>query len=229
MTSATPIKITDTTFRDAHQSLMATRLRTEDMVPIAERMNAVGFHSMEVWGGATFDSTTRFLGEDPWERLRTFKKLIPDTPLQMLLRGQALVGYRPYADDVVDAFVHRSTEAGIDVFRVFDALNDRMNLERAAAAVKDSGAHLQLTICYSVTEEGVLGGPIYNLDYYIDKARELLDLEADSICVKDMAGLLAPYDSFNLFTALKEVVDVPLQLHTPLHQRHGLDDRPEGH
>ena len=214
MTSTTPIKITDTTFRDAHQSLMATRLRTEDMVPIAERMNAVGFHSMEVWGGATFDSTTRFLGEDPWERLRTFKKLIPDTPLQMLLRGQALVGYRPYADDVVDAFVRRSAEAGIDVFRVFDALNDRMNLERAAAAVKDSGAHLQLTICYSVTEEGVLGGPIYNLDYYIDKARELLDLEADSICVKDMAGLLAPYDSFNLFTALKEVVDVPLQLHT---------------
>ncbi|MXY44278.1 MAG: pyruvate carboxylase subunit B [Dehalococcoidia bacterium] len=214
MTSSTPIKITDTTFRDAHQSLMATRLRTEDMVPIAERMNAVGFHSMEVWGGATFDSTTRFLGEDPWERLRTFKKLIPDTPLQMLLRGQSLVGYRPYADDVVDAFVHRSTEAGIDVFRVFDALNDPMNLERAAAAVKDSGAHLQLTICYSVTEEGVLGGPIYNLDYYIDKAKELLDLDADSICVKDMAGLLAPYDSFNLFTALKEVVDVPLQLHT---------------
>ncbi|MYB48382.1 MAG: pyruvate carboxylase subunit B [Dehalococcoidia bacterium] len=214
MTSSTPIKITDTTFRDAHQSLMATRLRTEDMVPIAERMNAVGFHSMEVWGGATFDSTTRFLGEDPWERLRTFKKLIPDTPLQMLLRGQSLVGYRPYADDVVDAFVHRSTEAGIDVFRVFDALNDPMNLERAAAAVKDSGAHLQLTICYSVTEEGVLGGPIYNLDYYIDKAKELLDLDADSICVKDMAGLLAPYDSFSLFTALKEIVDVPLQLHT---------------
>ena len=214
MTSTTPIKITDTTFRDAHQSLMATRLRTEDMVPIAERMNAVGFHSMEVWGGATFDSTTRFLGEDPWERLRTFKKLIPDTPLQMLLRGQALVGYRPYSDDVVDAFVHRSTEAGIDIFRVFDALNDPMNLERAAAAVKDSGAHLQLTVCYSVTEEGVLGGPIYNLDYYIAKAKELLDLGADSICVKDMAGLLAPYDSYNLFIALKEVVDVPLQLHT---------------
>ena len=214
MTPTNPIKITDTTFRDAHQSLMATRLRTEDMVPIAERMNAVGFHSMEVWGGATFDSTTRVLGEDPWDRLRTFKKLIPDTPLQMLLRGQSLVGYRPYADDVVDAFVHRSAEAGIDVFRVFDALNDPLNLERAAAAVKDSGAHLQLTICYSVTEEGVLGGPIYNLDYYIAKAKELLDLDADSICVKDMAGLLAPYDSFNLFTALKEVVDVPLQLHT---------------
>ena len=214
MTISSPLKITDTTFRDAHQSLMATRLRTDDMLPIAERMNAVGFHSMEVWGGATFDSTTRFLGEDPWERLRAFKRLIPDTPLQMLLRGQSLVGYRPYADDVVDAFVRRSAEAGIDVFRVFDALNDPMNLERASSAVIDVGAHLQLTICYSVTDEGRLGGPIYNLDYYVSKAKELLDLGAHSICVKDMAGLLAPYDAFDLFTALKDVVHVPLQLHT---------------
>lgn len=214
MTISSPLKITDTTFRDAHQSLMATRLRTDDMLPIAERMNAVGFHSMEVWGGATFDSTTRFLGEDPWERLRAFKRLIPDTPLQMLLRGQSLVGYRPYADDVVDAFVRRSAEAGIDVFRVFDALNDPMNLERASSAVIDVGAHLQLTICYSVTNEGRLGGPIYNLDYYVSKAKELLDLGAHSICVKDMAGLLAPYDAFDLFTVLKDVVHVPLQLHT---------------
>lgn len=214
MKTSSPLKITDTTFRDAHQSLMATRLRTDDMLPVAERMNAVGFHSMEVWGGATFDSTTRFLGEDPWERLRAFKRLIPDTPLQMLLRGQSLVGYRPYADDVVDAFVRRSTEAGIDIFRVFDALNDPMNLERASSAVIDAGAHLQLTICYSVTNEGRMGGPIYNLDYYISKARELLDLGAHSICVKDMAGLLAPYDAFDLFTALKDVVRVPLQLHT---------------
>lgn len=214
MTISSPLKITDTTFRDAHQSLMATRLRTEDMLPIAERMNAVGFHSMEVWGGATFDSTTRFLGEDPWERLRAFKRLIPDTPLQMLLRGQSLVGYRPYADDVVDAFVRRSAEAGIDVFRVFDALNDPMNLERASSAVIDVGAHLQLTICYSVTDEGRLGGPIYNLDYYVSKAKDLLGLGAHSICVKDMAGLLAPYDAFDLFTALRDVVHVPLQLHT---------------
>ena len=214
MTISSPLKITDTTFRDAHQSLMATRLRTDDMLPIAERMNAVGFHSMEVWGGATFDSTTRFLGEDPWERLRAFKRLIPDTPLQMLLRGQSLVGYRPYADDVVDAFVRRSAEAGIDIFRVFDALNDSMNLERASSAIIDAGAHLQLTICYSVTDEGRLGGPIYNLDYYVSKAKELLDLGAHSICVKDMAGLLAPYDAFDLFTALKDVVHVPLQLHT---------------
>lgn len=214
MTISSPLKITDTTFRDAHQSLMATRLRTDDMLPIAERMNAVGFHSMEVWGGATFDSTTRFLGEDPWERLRAFKRLIPDTPLQMLLRGQSLVGYRPYADDVVDAFVRRSAEAGIDIFRVFDALNDSMNLERASSAIIDAGAHLQLTICYSVTDEGRLGGPIYNLDYYVSKAKELLDLGAHSICVKDMAGLLAPYDAFDLFTALKDVVHVPIQLHT---------------
>lgn len=214
MTISSPLKITDTTFRDAHQSLMATRLRTDDMLPIAERMNAVGFYSMEVWGGATFDSTTRFLGEDPWERLRAFKRLIPDTPLQMLLRGQSLVGYRPYADDVVDAFVRRSAETGIDIFRVFDALNDSMNLERASSAIIDAGAHLQLTICYSVTDEGRLGGPIYNLDYYVSKAKELLDLGAHSICVKDMAGLLAPYDAFDLFTALKDVVHVPLQLHT---------------
>ena len=214
MTISSPLKITDTTFRDAHQSLMATRLRTDDMLPIAERMNAVGFHSMEVWGGATFDSTTRFLGEDPWERLRAFKRLIPDTPLQMLLRGQSLVGYRPYADDVVDAFVRRSAEAGIDIFRVFDALNDSMNLERASSAIIAAGAHLQLTICYSVTDEGRLGGPIYNLDYYVSKAKELLDLGAHSICVRDMAGLLAPYDAFDLFTALKDVVHVPLQLHT---------------
>ena len=209
-----PLGITDTTFRDAHQSLMATRLRTEDMVPIAKRMNAIGFHSMEVWGGATFDSSTRFLGEDPWSRLRVFKELMPDTPLQMLLRGQSLVGYRPYADDVVDAFIERSAENGIDIFRVFDALNDKMNLERAASAVKRSGKHLQMTICYSVTEEGKMGGDIYNLNYYLQKVEELLRLGADSICVKDMAGLLAPYDAFELFTALRDVVDLPLQLHT---------------
>ncbi len=208
------IKITDTTFRDAHQSLMATRLRTEDMLPIAERMDSVGFHSMEVWGGATFDAATRFLAEDPWERLRAFKKLMPRTPLQMLLRGQSLVGYRNYADDFVDAFVQRSAEAGIDVFRVFDALNDERNLSRSAAAVKRAGKHLQMTICYSVTEEGRLGGPIYDLDYYLDRARVFRGMDADSVCVKDMAGLLAPYDSYTLISALKDALDVPVQLHT---------------
>jgi pyruvate carboxylase subunit B len=209
-----PIGITDTTFRDGHQSLMATRLRLEDMEPIAADMGRMGFHSMEVWGGATFDTTTRFLAEDPWERLRTFKRLIPDTPLTMLLRGQSLVGYRNYADDVVDAFVQRAAETGIDVFRVFDALNDERNLEASAKAIKKAGKHLQPAICYSVTEEGKLGGPTYNLDYFVERARAFVALGADSLCVKDMAGLLAPYDAYELITELKKAVDVPLQLHT---------------
>lgn len=209
-----PIKITDTTLRDGHQSLMATRLRMKDMEPIAARMDAIGFHSMEVWGGATFDVATRFLAEDPWERLRTFKRLMPNTPLQMLLRGQSLVGYRNYADDVVEAFVERSAEVGIDIFRVFDALNDERNLERSATAVKATGKHLQMTLCYSVTEEGRLNGPIYNLDYYLEKARTFQEMGADSLCIKDMAGLLAPFDAFELISALKQAVDVPIQLHT---------------
>ncbi len=208
------IKITDTTFRDAHQSLMATRLRMEDMVPIAEKLDSVGFHSMEVWGGATFDAATRFLAEDPWERLRTFKSLMPNTPLQMLLRGQSLVGYRNYADDLVDAFVEHSAGSGIDVFRVFDALNDERNLARAASAVKRSGKHLQMTICYSVTGDRGLSGQIYNLDYFLERARVFRDMDADSICVKDMAGILAPYDSYTLIGALKDELDVPVQLHT---------------
>ena len=211
---AHPLKITDTTFRDAHQSLMATRLRTADMEPIAADMDSVGFHSVEVWGGATFDAATRFLGEDPWERLRTLKHLMPSTPLMMLLRGQSLVGYRNYADDVVDAFVRRSSDAGIDIFRVFDALNDERNLAASASAIKNASKHLQMAICYSVTEEGRMGGPIYNLDYYLDRARVFQEMGADSICVKDMAGLLAPYDAFELFTALRQVIRVPLQLHT---------------
>ena len=209
-----PIKITDTTLRDGHQSLMATRLRMEDMEPIAARMDAIGFHSMEVWGGATFDVATRFLAEDPWERLRTFKRLMPNTPLQMLLRGQSLVGYRNYADDVVDAFVERSAKVGIDIFRVFDALNDERNLERSATAVKATGKHLQMTLCYSVAEEGRLDGPIYNLNYYLEKARTFQKMGADSLCIKDMAGLLAPFDAFELISALKQALDVPIQLHT---------------
>ena len=193
---------------------MATRLRMEDMEPMAPAMDAVGFHSMEVWGGATFDVSTRFLAEDPWERLRTFKRLIPNTPLMMLLRGQALVGYRTYADDVVDAFVAQAARVGIDIFRVFDALNDRLNVRQAAGAVKRAGKHLQLAICYSITEEGKLGGPIYNLDYFLEKARTFQDMGADSICLKDMGGLMAPYDAYELVTALKGVLHVPLQLHT---------------
>ncbi|MCY3542824.1 MAG: pyruvate carboxylase subunit B [Chloroflexi bacterium] len=212
--AASAVKITDTTLRDGHQSLMATRLRLEDMVDIAPTMDAAGFDAMEVWGGATFDATTRFLGEDPWERLRVLKSLIPNTPLSMLLRGQSLVGYRAYANDVVDAFVTQSAEVGIDIFRVFDALNDTANVQRAAAAVKNAGKHLQMAICYSVTEEGRLGGPYYNLDYYLGKAKAYEALGADSICIKDMGGLLAPYDAHTLIGALKKAVAVPLQLHT---------------
>jgi len=206
--------ITDTTFRDAHQSLLATRLKMEDMEPIASEMDQVGFASMEVWGGATFDATTRYLSEDPWERLRRFKKLITKTPLSMLLRGQSLVGYKAYSDDVVDAFIERSAVNGIDIFRVFDALNDEWNLERAATAVKNSQKHLQMTICYSVTESGKMEGPIYNLDYYLDRAKSFQNMGADSICIKDMAGLLSPYDAFELVSELKKVINVPIQLHT---------------
>ncbi|MFC2051697.1 carboxylase, partial [Chloroflexota bacterium] len=191
------LKITDVTFRDGHQSLLATRMRTEDMEPIAEEMNKAGFYSMEVWGGATFDVSTRFLNEDPWDRPRILKKLMPDTPLQMLLRGQNLVGYRNYADDVVTAFVHHAAEVGIDVFRVFDALNDERNFESCLKAIKECGKHAQLSICYSLTERK-MGGPIYNLDYYVNKALILQDMGADSICIKDMAGLIAPDDAYRL-------------------------------
>ena len=209
-----PIKITDTTFRDGHQSLLATRLRMEDMEPMASEMDQVGFYSMEVWGGATLDTATRFLGEDPWERLRKFKALMPNTPLSRLLRGQSLVGYRTYAADVVQKFIERSSENGIDIFRVFDALNDEWNLSKAAESVKNMGKHLQMTLCYSVTESGRMGGPIYSLDYYLSKAELFESMGADSICIKDMAGLLAPYDAFELVKGLKEKISVPLQLHS---------------
>ena len=209
-----PLRISDTTFRDAHQSLLATRLRIEDMAPIAARMDNLGLYSAEVWGGATFDTTTRFLAEDPWERLRTFKRLMPNTPLMMLLRGQSLVGYRSYADDVVEAFVGHAAATGIDVFRVFDALNDERNLSSAAGAVKKSGKHLQMTICYSVSHGSRMGGPIFNLDYYVERGRVMAGMDADSICVKDMAGLLSPYDAHDLIAALKEATGLPVQLHT---------------
>ena len=209
-----PVKITDTTFRDAHQSLLATRLKVEDMLPIAEEMDSLGFHSMEVWGGATFDVCTRFLNEDPWERLRTFKSLMPNTKLQMLLRGQSLVGYRAYPDDVVNSFIERSAENGIDIFRVFDALNDEWNLTAAANAVLKNNKHLQMTLCYSIAGQDKLGGSIYNLEYFINKAKTFIDLGAHSIAVKDMAGLLSPYDAYQLIDALKSEFDLPIQLHT---------------
>jgi len=212
-TAKNPVKITDLTFRDGHQSTLATRMRTEDMVPIAEEMNKAGFYSMEVWGGATFDVPTRFLNEDPWERPRILKKLMPDTPLQMLLRGQNLVGYRHYADDLVTAFVHHAADVGIDIFRVFDALNDERNFITSLKAIKEKGKHAQLSLSYSLTERK-LGGPVYTIDYYVEKARILEDMGADSLCIKDMAGLIAPDDAYNLVTALKKEIKIPVHLHT---------------
>ncbi len=211
--SANPVRITDTTFRDAHQSNLATRMRTEDMEAIAPDMDKIGFYSMEVWGGATFDVTTRFLNEDPWERVRRLKRLMPKTPLQMLLRGQNLVGYRNYPDDVVQAFVHHSAEVGIDIFRVFDAVNDERNFESALKAIKASGKHAQLTLSYSLTEPH-LGGPVYNIDYFVNKARRLEAMGADSLCIKDMAGIVSPYDGFELIRALKKAIKIPIDLHT---------------
>jgi pyruvate carboxylase subunit B len=211
--SKNPVKICDTTFRDAHQSSFATRMRTEDMQAIAPEMDKVGFHSMEVWGGATFDVCTRFLAEDPWERVRILKKLMPNTPLQMLLRGQNLVGYRNYADDVVDAFVKHSAEVGIDIFRVFDALNDERNVQASFAAIKKAGKHIQACLSYSLTESR-MGGPVFNLDYWVKKSLTFQDMGADSLCIKDMAGLLSPYDAYDLITALKAALKIPVELHT---------------
>ncbi len=213
MTKKNPVKVTDVTFRDGQQSVFATRMQTGDIASIAAEMNQAGFYSIEVWGGATFDVATRFLNEDPWDRPRILKKMMPDTPLQMLLRGQSVVGYRHYADDVVNAFVQHAADVGIDIFRVFDSLNDERNLETCLRAIKESGKHAQLSICYSLTERK-MGGPVYNLSYYIKKAQTLQDMGADSICIKDMAGLLSPDDAYTLVKTLKRFLNVPLQLHT---------------
>ncbi len=208
-----PLKITDTTFRDGHQCTIATRMRTADLEPIAEEMDRAGFYSVEMWGGATFDVMTRYLAEDPWERVRVLKRLMPKTPFQMLLRGQNLVGYRNYPDDVVRAFVAHSADVGIDIFRIFDALNDERNLAVPVRAVKECGKHAQAAICYSVTE-GRLGGDIFNIEYFVNKALAYQDLGADSICIKDMAGIIAPLDARTLVEVLKARLRVPLQLHT---------------
>jgi pyruvate carboxylase subunit B len=208
-----PVRICDTTFRDGHQSTVATRMRTEDMEWMAPEMDKCGFHSMEVWGGATFDVAHRFLGEDPWDRPRKLKRLMPRTPLQMLLRGQNLVAYRNHPDDLVDAFVEQAAEVGIDIFRVFDAVNDERNHECAARAIKKCGKHYQGAICYSLTQPR-MGGPIYNLEYYVRKALILQDMGADSICIKDQAGLISPYDAYELVKALKENLKIPVNLHT---------------
>ncbi|HNZ26402.1 MAG TPA: sodium-extruding oxaloacetate decarboxylase subunit alpha [Spirochaetota bacterium] len=201
------IKVTDLALRDAHQSLLATRMVTSDMLPIAEKLNKVGFWSMETWGGATFDSCIRFLNEDPWERIRKLKAAHPNTQMQMLLRGQNLLGYRNYADDVVDKFVERAAINGVDVFRIFDALNDTRNLDRSIKAVKKAKKHAQGTISYATT-------PYHTVEKYVELAEQLVKLGVDSICIKDMAGLLKPYDAFNLIKALKGKIGVPISVHS---------------
>ena len=202
---AEPLKITELVLRDAHQSLLATRLRIDDMLPIAEKLDRVGYWSLESWGGATFDACIRYLGEDPWERLRLLKQAMPNTPQQMLLRGQNLLGYRNYADDVVERFVERAAENGVDVFRIFDALNDLRNVTTAVKATLRVGKHAQGAMCYTVS-------PVHTVDLYVDLGRRLEDMGCHSICIKDMAGLLKPYVAAELVTRLKEAVRVPIAM-----------------
>lgn len=201
------VKITETILRDAHQSLIATRMTTEEMLPIVEKLDQVGYHSLECWGGATFDACLRFLNEDPWERLRKIREKAKKTKLQMLLRGQNLLGYKHYADDVVDYFVQKTIANGIDIIRIFDALNDLRNVERSIKACKKEGGHAQGCICYTIS-------PYHSLEKFVEDAKILVEMGADSICIKDMAGLLVPYQAYELVKALKESVKVPIQLHT---------------
>ncbi len=213
-----PIKFTDTTFRDGHQSLLATRMRSEDIIPFMERMDQMGYFALEVWGGATFDTTHRFLGDDPWERIRTIKGILKKTPTMMLLRGQNLVGYRNYADDVTYRFVRYTAEAGVDIFRVFDALNDQRNWEVSVKALMDAKkeglmAHFQAAVCYSLTQRR-MGGPIFNLEYYVDFAKRSEAMGADSFCLKDMAGMCSPNDAYAIIKALKETIKIPVEFHT---------------
>ncbi|MFZ2377546.1 MAG: sodium-extruding oxaloacetate decarboxylase subunit alpha [Methanothrix sp.] len=201
------VMLTETVFRDAHQSLLATRMRTRDMLPIAEQMDQVGFFSLEVWGGATFDSCIRYLNEDPWERLRSLKRAMPNTPIQMLLRGQNLVGYRHYADDVVDKFVEQAAKNGVDIFRIFDAVNDIRNMERSIKAVKKMEKHVQAGISYTIS-------PVHSNEQFAQFAVQLAELGCDSICIKDMAGLISPKNAYDLIRAIKKEVSLPVNLHT---------------
>ncbi|QDR80012.1 pyruvate carboxylase subunit B [Sporomusa termitida] len=207
MNNNQPVKIVETVLRDGHQSLAATRMRITDMIPMLEQLDEAGFHALEAWGGATFDSCLRFLGEDPWERLRTLKQYLKKTPLQMLLRGQNVLGYNHYADDVVREFVNRAVDNGIGVIRIFDALNDVRNLEVAMQAAKAAGAHVQGAFVYTIS-------PYHNQDSFIKVAKDLVALGADSICIKDMSGLLAPYAAYDLVKALKADIAIPIQLHS---------------
>lgn len=201
------LKITDTTLRDAHQSLWATRMHTDDMLPICKKLDSIGYHSIECWGGAVFDVCMRFLDEDPWERLRKLKQAIPNTPLQMLLRGQSLVGYQHYPDDVVTAFIKKAVENGIDIIRIFDALNDIRNLEVPIQAAKEAGAHVQAAVVYTIS-------PVHTTEHYLDTAISLANMGADSICIKDMAGLLTPYVGYELIKLFKQKLSIPVQLHS---------------
>ena len=201
------VKITETVLRDAHQSLIATRMSTEEMLPIIEAIDDIGYNAIECWGGATFDASLRFLNEDPWERLRKLKAKAKKTPLQMLLRGQNLLGYKHYADDVVDYFVQKAVANGMDIIRIFDALNDFRNIERSVKACKKEGGHAQAAFSYTTS-------PFHSLDQFVKDAKTLENMGADSICIKDMAGLLTPYDAYNLVKALKENIKVPIELHT---------------
>ena len=202
-----PIKITETILRDAHQSLIATRMTTEQILPIVDKMDKVGYHSVECWGGATFDASLRFLKEDPWERLRKFRDGFKNTKLQMLFRGQNILGYRPYADDVVEYFVQKSIANGIDIIRIFDCMNDIRNLKTAVSAANKEKGHAHVALSYTL-------GDAYTLEYSTEMAKKIEDMGANSICIKDMAGLLLPYKATELVTALKETVDIPIQLHT---------------
>lgn len=205
--SDAPLRITDTILRDAHQSQAATRMRLEDMLPACEALDGAGYWSLECWGGATFDACMRFLGEDPWERLRTLRKALPRTKLQMLLRGQNLLGYRHYADDVVDSFCGKSVENGIDIVRIFDALNDVRNMEAAMKSVKKHGGTVEAALSYTTS-------PVHDEEYFVEKAAVLEQMGADTICIKDMANLLLPMDAYSLVRKLKEKVSVPIHLHT---------------
>ncbi len=202
-----PVKITETVLRDGHQSLIATRMKTEEMLPVLEAMDQIGYHSLEMWGGATFDASLRFLSEDPWERLRKIRQTVKKTKLQMLLRGQNLLGYKHYPDDIVREFVYRSVGNGIDILRIFDALNDTRNVRVALDAAKKAGGHAQAALSYTTS-------PVHNIPFYVKLAAELESMGADSICIKDMSGILTPYAAYDLVKALKETVAVPIQLHS---------------
>lgn len=209
------IKITETVLRDGHQSLIATRMRTDEMLPVLELMDKVGYHSLEMWGGATFDSCLRFLDEDPWERLRLIKSKLKNTKLQMLLRGQNILGYKNYADDVVEEFVRLSIKNGIDIIRIFDALNDLRNIETAVKATKKYGGHAQGTVVYTIS-------PIHNIELYVEQAKKVQEMGCDSLCIKDMSGILTPYYGYELIKALKQHISIPIQLHT--HFTSGMTD-----